>query len=324
MSLQPLEPFERDPAAIVVVPDTEAAEPPEAAWGGRPAAKSGRSGRLAAMAAGFGLTGLVLGDAARRIGGLIAESPLIGLPLAVFGLLFVVGTAALALREWRGLRQLLRRAGLRAAAARLVGSDFHGEAARLLSQIAEELPDLPDRRRPLAVYRALSRPTLADGEQLELFERHILRPLDRRAYRLVLEASRDIGVLTALSPAGLFAGVLVLWRTLLLLRTIASLYGMSPGPVASLALFRRALRNAVLAGVADVATHAALEHMGAGLAALLSARAGQGAGHAVLAARLGLEAIRLTRPLPFIAEKPPSLRQVTKSLFATREADHRP
>jgi putative membrane protein len=64
--------------------------------------------------------------------------------------------------------------------------------------------------------------------------------------------------------------------------------------------------------------------MGAGLAALLSARAGQGAGNAVLAARLGLEAVRLTRPLPFVVEKPPSLRQVTKSLFDARTPDQRP
>jgi len=284
----------------------------------------GRGRRLAGIAAATGLFGLLLGDATLRIGGLVAESPLLGVPLALFGLLFLGGTGALALREWRALRRLQARAGLREQAARLVGSDFHGEAARLLPRIAAELPELPDGRAPLAVCREIARPTLADGEQLELFERQVLAPLDRRAYRLVLEASRDIGVLSALSPAGLFAGVLVLWRTLLLLRAIAGIYGMAPGAVASLALFRRSLRNAILAGVADMATHAALEHMGAGLAALLSARAGQGAGNAVLAARLGLEAVRLTRPLPFVVEKPPSLRQVTKSLFDARTPDQRP
>lgn len=266
-----------------------------------------------------GLVGLLAWDAAARIGGLLVSAPLVGLPLAVFAALFVAGTGAVALREWRALRRLAGRAELRRRATLLVGSEFHGEADSLLHRIVTELPHTDPSI--LADPAGLGSPTASDGEKIELFERRVLAPLDRRAYRLVFESSRDIGVLTALSPAGIFAGALVLWRTLLLLRAIAALYGMSPGAAASLALFRRSLRNALLAGVADMATHAALEHMGAGLAAVLSARAGQGAGNAVLAARLGLEAIRLTRPLPFVVEKPPSLRQVTRRLFDTASGD---
>src|SRR5690606_3009851 len=126
-----------------------------------------------------------------------------------------------------------------------------------------------------------------DRERLILFERTVLAPVDRVAYRLVLDASRDIGLLTALSPLGLLDGFLVLWRTLVMLRAIARLYGMAPGALASLALLRRCIRNAALAGLADVVTHAAVEHVGVSLLALLSARAGQGAGNALLAARLG-------------------------------------
>ena len=71
---------------------------------------------------------------------------------------------------------------------------------------------------------------MSDGELLRLFERRVLAPVDREAYRLVLQSSRDIGLLTALSPLGLLDGVLVLWRTSILFRSIARLYGMAPGP----------------------------------------------------------------------------------------------
>ena len=71
---------------------------------------------------------------------------------------------------------------------------------------------------------------MSDGELLRLFERQVLAPVDRAAYRLVLESSRDVGLLTALSPLGLLDGVLVLWRTSILFRAIARLYGMAPGP----------------------------------------------------------------------------------------------
>src|SRR4029078_6863357 len=109
---------------------------------------------------------------------------------------------------------------------------------------------------------------------------------------------------------GVLYGVLVVWRTSILFRTIARLYGMAPGPTMTIALLKGSIRNAALAGLADCVTHAALEHVGAGLLALLSARAGQGAGNALLHARLGIEAIRQCRPLPFMAQQAPRLSRL--------------
>ena len=90
---------------------------------------------------------------------------------------------------------------------------------------------------------------------------------------------------------------------------------MAPGPTVTVSLLKGSIRNAALAGLADVVTHAAVESVGAGLLAMLSARAGQGAGNALLHARLGIEAIRQCRPLPFMAEEPPRLASVRKALF---------
>jgi putative membrane protein len=156
---------------------------------------------------------------------------------------------------------------------------------------------------------------LSDAEIVVLYERQVLAPRDKRAYRLVLEASRDIGLLTALSPLGLMDGVLVLWRTTMMLRSIARAYGLALSPAASFSLLKSCIRNAAIAGLADAVSHAAVEHVGASLTALISARAGQGAGNALLAGRLGLEAIRLTRPLPFIKEPPPRLSHVRAAIF---------
>jgi putative membrane protein len=109
--------------------------------------------------------------------------------------------------------------------------------------------------------------------------------------------------------------VLVLWRTVMMLRGIARAYGLALSPAASINLLRRCIRNAAIAGLADAVSHAAIEHVGASLTALLSARAGQGAGNALLAGRFGLEAIRLTRPLPFIKEPEPRLAHVRAAIF---------
>src|SRR5690606_11193748 len=170
-------------------------------------------------------------------------------------------------------RRLQRRSGFRVRAQRLADSELHGAAQPLIGQVRAGLADDPIVTRALQAFDHHADDVLADGERLRLFERTVLEPVDRRAFRLVMQSSRDIGLLTAISPYGLLDGLLVLWRTTLMVRAIARLYGVAPGPVATAALLRRCLRNAALAGIADVAAHAVLEHAGASLAAMLSSRA---------------------------------------------------
>ena len=265
---------------------------------------------------GGGVLGILILQALDYLATLFATTPLLALPMTA--LVLVVGATAggLLWRELRDLRRLSRRSGLRQRAARLVGSELHGQADPVLRAVGAELArDLPSIRERVGEYRAQVSDAHSDGEQLVLFERTVLEPVDRRAYRLVLESSRDIGIMTALSPLGLLDGLLVLWRTLLLLKQISALYGMAPGPTANLALLRRCLRNAAMAGLADVVTQATLEHAGAGLLTLLSARAGQGVGNALLAGKLGIEAIKEARPLPFVASEQPRLGSIRKALF---------
>lgn len=258
---------------------------------------------------------LLLWQAVDYLAALGTSHPWLAVPL--LGLLLVAavtGTVGF-LDEWREIRRMRGRARIRSEAERLASSELHGEALPLLERLAADLGRRRSLAEPLARWRRHGHDALSDGEQLRLFETNVLAPLDREAYRIVLASSRDIGVLTAFSPLGLLDGFLVLARTLAMLRAVARVYGVTPGRAGSLALLRRCLRNAALAGLADVLSQAAVEHVGASLMTLLSARAGQGAGNALLAAKLGLEAIRLTRPLPFIAEEPPSLRKIRTALL---------
>jgi putative membrane protein len=317
-----LRPFELDPKELKELPELPAEErlpvgpvrepppaPPRRGWGWL-------GGTLV-----LGTIGLVAFHSIAYVERLIASSPVLGWPLALLTALVGVSAALLVARELRDLRRLQRRSSLRERAERLTGSELHGEAAPLIRAVNAELQAIPGLAQDVVRYEARAGDTLDDGERLRLYERTVLAPVDRRAYRLVLESSRDIGILTALSPLGLLDGFLVLWRTQIMLKSVARLYGMAPGPTASLALLRRSIRNAALAGLADVVAHAATEHIGASLATLLSARAGQGAGNALLHARLGIEAIKASRPLPFIAEEPPKLRHIRKALLERQPSE---
>ncbi|SNB65162.1 putative membrane protein [Arboricoccus pini] len=269
------------------------------------------------LAAAFAAIGV---DTVSRLQDQIATDPMIGIPMAI--LLGIVAISALGLlaHELLQLRRLSRRAWLRAEGLRLVGSDLQGDSRPLISQVNAGLPSAAPILATQRTFERQDNDVLADGERLRLYERVVIEPVDRLAYRLVLESSRDIGVLTALAPYGLLDGLFVLWRTTILMRQIARLYGVAPSTATTLSLLRRCLRNSAIAGLADVASHALLEQAGASLVTLLSAKAGQGAGNALLAARLGLEAIKECRPLPFVATKQPSLGQLRKAILSDERA----
>jgi putative membrane protein len=313
-----IRPFELDPASADIQVEQEMSATGATEAGPIPQAKPPRWwARLARLGLIAAILAIVI-ESCDRLTTRILVDPLTGWPLTI--LMGMVAVAAIGVfgREWVQLRRLSRRALLRAEAMHLASSDLHGSAPRLLRDVAGGLPSgHPAVRDRLAAYHRHVDDSLADGELLRSFEREVMVPLDRQAYRIVLQSSRDIGLLTAISPYGLLDGLLVLWRTTMMIRAVARLYGIAPGPTATAALLSRCLRNAALAGIADVATHAVLEHAGASLAALLSARAGQGAGNALLAAKLGVEAVRETRPLAFIEAEPPSLRQIRKALLSS-------
>jgi len=306
----PFRPFELDPRSTsfervpdepeLPVPATAAAlrsEKPRPFW---------RPGLLALIA----IIGLLVIQAIDYVSRLIQTTPLLGWPFAILLVTALVAAVAALWREVFDVRRVRHAERLRASGIRLARSELHGEAGPFLAELDRQLQVASRPEIEVAGTRGLG-----DAEVVMLYERQVLAPRDKRAYRLVLEGSRDIGLLTALSPLGLLDGVLVLWRTIMMLRSIARTYGLALSPAASISLLRRCIRNAAIAGLADAVSHAALEHVGASLTALVSARAGQGAGNALLAGRLGLEAIRLTRPLPFIEEPEPRLAHVRAAIF---------
>jgi len=325
MTRDPFRPFELDPDALKPLPpepeDTPEADDPDAEGDAALTVDEGRGrrGRVGWLIglAGLGLIGLLLVQAVDYVGHLLATNPLLGWPFALFLVVVVASAVGAFAIEYLQARRLRARWQIRREAERLVQSELQGEADQVIEPLRRGLGRTAPARPGFERFDRARSTSLNDGEVLRQFEQTVLAPIDRRAYRLVLESSRDIGLLTALSPLGLLDGVLVLWRTTMMLRQISALYGMRLGPAATLGLLRRCVRNAALAGLADVVSHATVEHVGAGIAALLSARAGQGAGNALLAGRLGLEAIRQIRPLPFTAEPPPRLSHLRRAILET-------
>ncbi|WGF86954.1 TIGR01620 family protein [Marinivivus vitaminiproducens] len=316
------EPFELDPqhARIELEPPPAAQLPVALADAPVPAAAKPRRSRFGAWLIGGAavlLAGALGVEAYDFVTGLWERNVVIG---GVFiAIAAATGAAALGLaaRELYDLRRMQKVERLRDAATRLLGAEIHGEVGTVIPPIEKLYRDRPELKNELAAFDRHDSDSLSDGERIQLFARTVLQPVDRQAYALVLKGARDVGVLTAVSPLGAMDGLIVLGRNLMLLRQIARLYGVRPGVAGTVSLVRRTLGNVAIAGVGELVTEHAAHQLGAGLMAMLSAKAGQGLTNGVLAARLGLVAMTQCRPVPFAENELPRLSHVRNELLKT-------
>lgn len=336
MNTEPRQPraFKLDDPALVTEPELETAEaipgePPDTGPLARPTfadvgRRSLRWGALLLTAlAGAASLGLAAWFA-RFVSAALARDDWVG--TATLALLLIAAFAALmiALRELIGFTRLARLARLRSDVAAALGERDRKRERRAALRLAA----LYSRRRELAWgikrFREHARDVHDAGELLTLAEREILTPLDTDARRIVTRSAKRVATVTALSPMVLIAVSYVLIENLRLLRTLATLYGARPGFLGVVKLTRMVFTHIVATGGLAMTDDLLGQFLGQDLLRRLSRRLGEGTFNGALTARIGVTALTVIRPLPFLAAKPPRVRDVLaealKPLFSTSKA----
>lgn len=217
--------------------------------------------------------------------------------LIALTLAFVAALGAATLAEWRALRRLGDVARVRETLAN-VRTD--GSATRLRKAL-EPVLALVRVRRP-DVVKAFGQRTqgLTDADAvMKQFRGAVLAPLDQEARRTVRANALAVMGATAVSPHPALDVIIVLWRSTLMVRRVAEVYGLRPSPVTTLALTKRVLVNAAVAVAADPTGDLVATTLGGGLAEKISARFAEGSISGLRALRLGARAIETCRPVPF-------------------------
>jgi len=247
--------------------------------------------------------------------GLLVRNVVLG--WVAFGLvaLAVLSATFLALREWAAFLRLNRLDDLRLGA---VG--------------ARQAADLPAARRVvLALTRlyaarsdtAWGRARLAEREAevldadalLALAERELLTTLDAEARLVVEAAARQVAMVTALVPIALADVAVAGFANLRMIRRIAEIYGGRSGSLGSLRLLRRVFASLLAAGALALTDDMIGSVAGGGVLSKLSRRFGEGVVNGALTARVGVAAMELCRPLPFVAlERPAVSALVSRAL----------
>lgn len=153
------------------------------------------------------------------------------------------------------------------------------------------------------------------GDLLRLADREVLGPLDAQARRLILASSKRVSTVTALSPMVWIAMGYVLVENLRMLRSLAGLYGGRPGGMGALRLGRMVVAHIIATGGIAMTDDLLGQFLGQDLLRRLSRRLGEAAFNGALTARVGVAAIDVTRPLPFIDATPVRVRDIVPELF---------
>ena len=235
---------------------------------------------------------------------LLAANPVLGWVATGLGGAFLAVLGVIALREFATLARLKRIDGIKTAAAQV--SDLAGARA-LTARLTGLYAGRPDMR--------WGRDRLAEGEadvfdadaQLALAETTLLARLDASATREVEAAARQVATVTALVPLALADVAAALTANLRMIRRIAEIYGGRGGVLGNWRLTRSVLTHLVATGAVAVGDDLIGSVAGGGLLSKVSRRFGEGIVNGALTARVGVAAIEVCRPLPFVAQSRPSV-----------------
>lgn len=322
MSKQPERPevFRLDREDVAIAPPSDAPVPtragPEAeteavSLAGAPPPRAGLWTKLfwtglgALVSLGFGMA------VARLIDDLFARAAWLGWTGVAAAGLFVLAGLVLIAREGMALRSLARLDDLREQAAiALAQGDKQACGAAADALVSAMAANARTARGRAVVAEALAGGIVDGPQKLRIVERELLEPLDREATRLVAEAARRVSVVTAVSPRAAVDLAVVFGTAVHLIRRIAEVYGGRPGTLGMLKLTRHVMAHMALTGGMAAGDTVLDQLVGHGLAARLSAKLGEGVLNGLLTARLGITAIAVTRPLPYVGAPRPDVRDL--------------
>jgi putative membrane protein len=322
---EPDEPRTRAPrGSVLITPEPDAALLPV------PVAAAARPRRRLPWATMFwsalgGLVSLGVGLAVTRlIEDLLARAPALGYVALALAALAGIALVAVVGREVAGLLRLNAVERLRERAELAIATDDRAEAASVVRDLIAVERVEPRLARARADMQAHLGDIIDGADLVRLAERELMEPLDAEARRLVAGAAKRVSVVTAVSPRAAVDMAFVLFTVVVLVRRLADLYGARPGALGLIRLLRLTLTHLAVTGGMAASDSLVQQVLGHGVAAKLSARLGEGVLNGLLTARVGLAAIEVSRPLPFVALPRPAVSDLAGDLLRRRDGENAP
>ncbi|MBO6893275.1 MAG: TIGR01620 family protein [Roseibium sp.] len=237
-----------------------------------------------------------------------------GVALAAIAALGLLG---LVIREIAGLVRLNRIDHLRDKIQTAADEDDARQATAGLRELIALYRDRPETAQGRKALAGHMREVIDGRDLVKLAERDLLSPLDLEARRIVMNSAKRVSLVTAVSPRALVDLLAVLFENLRTIRRLSALYGGRPGTLGFLRLAKHVLTHLAVTGGMAAGDSLASQVLGQGLAARLSARLGEGVINGLLTARIGIAAIAVCRPAPFVSDNGPTVSDFMGELVSS-------
>lgn len=255
---------------------------------------------------------------------LAAKWPPLGyLAMALAGVA-VLALAVLASREMIALARLGSAARLRDTAEAAYAAGTAAEVKEFIKKINAFYASDATTARGRAALEAHTREIIDPPQLMGLAEHELLADKDRQARATIAQAASRVAMVTSLSPRAWVDILFVTGQGITLISRLAGIYSGRPGGIAVWRLAARVVSHLAVTGGVAVANDALGQLLGAGLAARISSKLGEGVLNGVLTARVGLSAIAVCRPMPFRALEAPKLADVAGALLTPKSEPAKP
>lgn len=255
--------------------------------------------------------------------GLIQRNVLLGYGVLGLIVLLLIVLLLICARELATFSRLARMDKLHRAAETALAEEDLGAARQVSAGLVHLYAGREDTRWGRERLAEYSADQFDAAAVLGLAEMELLAPLDAAATREVEAAARQVATVTAIVPLA-FADVFVaLTANLRMIRRVAEIYGGRSGTLGSWRLARAVMTHLVATGAVAVGDDLIGSVAGGSVLSKISRRFGEGIVNGALTARVGVAAMEVCRPLPFIRARRPSVTSLVKraltGLFARKE-----
>ncbi len=232
-----------------------------------------------------------------------------------------IAAVMILLKELFGLARLRRIARIRDKAESALRDNDKTVAMRVLCDLKSLFASRTDLSWAIARLSKHEGDVLAAKEFLVLAERELMTPLDQPARAIIAASAKRVSLITAISPAALLDMAVVGVENLRMLRRLAILYGGRPGAIGLFRIAKMVIGHLVLTGGMALSQDLIQQIIGQKLTAKLSARLGEGLFNGAMTTRIGITALEVCRPLPFIEAPKPRLREFALDIFKPKTPD---
>ncbi|MCU7554775.1 DUF697 domain-containing protein [Alteromonas sp. ASW11-19] len=132
-------------------------------------------------------------------------------------------------------------------------------------------------------------------EALALYQRTVVKPVDKRAQEVINKESMTAGSLTFISPNHLIQTLMIVWISFRTIRRVAQVYGLRPGTLGNWQLFKVLAQNIAAQSIFDLATDEVANQISGSLTARFMENSAEAVAAGALNVRLGKALMKLLR-----------------------------